>query len=100
MGTPVKNRPQKPDAQVQPEGQCEVEQTDAVPNTSAKKWCLSTKTIFQRPHNHTLYELPGYSYFSKTAIPHAYNRVCGELQQAISTVEYFHSQQTCGRAQK
>ncbi len=30
MGTPVKNRPQKPDAQVQPEGQCEVEQTDAV----------------------------------------------------------------------
>ncbi len=35
------------------------------------------------------YELPGRSYFFKTAIPRAYNRVRSELQQAISTVEHF-----------
>ncbi|XP_077100033.1 E3 SUMO-protein ligase ZBED1 [Siphateles boraxobius] len=35
------------------------------------------------------YELPGRSYFSNTAIPRAYNRVRGELQQAVSAVDYF-----------
>ncbi len=108
MGPAAKNRPQKPDAQVQPSisdafarrtkykrdsvrwNKC----TDAVTKYICKdmvSFYTVEKQFFKELINtlDSQYELPGRSYFSYTAIPRAYNRVRGELQQAISTVEHF-----------
>ncbi|XDV29576.1 hypothetical protein PO909_032683 [Leuciscus waleckii] len=108
LGNAVKNRPQKPDEQVQPSisdafkrctkykrdsvrwNKC----TDAVTKYLCKEM-VSFNTVEKQSFKDLVttldsqYELPGRTYFSKTAVPRAYNRIRGHnLNLALSnTIE-------------